>query len=151
MAQDIRTAQQLAQVRHMVRAGQARRIRLAALLSQAEVAEEVGVSPSAVARWESGGRLPSWHVGNPLSGAAEHPGGRRGWIRGERTEPDRSHQPMSVSTHAQELVARTTSAQGLPQKLTDSSTLAKLASILAPVMTPATTGSTRAVAKKGER
>ena len=58
MAQDIRTAQNLARIRQMVRGGHARRIRLASFLSQAEVADALGVSPSAVARWESGSRLP---------------------------------------------------------------------------------------------
>ena len=58
MVQDTRTAQQLARVRQMARSGQARRIRQAALLSQAEIAAHVGVSASAVARWEGGSRMP---------------------------------------------------------------------------------------------
>lgn len=52
------SAQQLVRIRQLTRSGQARRIRIAASLSQAEIAGEVGVSPSAVARWELGNRLP---------------------------------------------------------------------------------------------
>jgi DNA-binding transcriptional regulator YiaG len=39
--------------------GTARKIREAALLTQAEVAEQVGVTPAAVAAWEAGRRKPS--------------------------------------------------------------------------------------------
>lgn len=38
--------------------GTARRLREEALLTQAEVAEQVGVTPAAVAAWETGHRTP---------------------------------------------------------------------------------------------
>ena len=41
----------------------ARAIRLAAGVSQARIASEVGVHPVTVARWESGARRPSGEVG----------------------------------------------------------------------------------------
>jgi DNA-binding transcriptional regulator YiaG len=39
--------------------GTARKIREQALLTQSEVAEQIGVTPAAVAAWESGRRTPS--------------------------------------------------------------------------------------------
>jgi transcriptional regulator with XRE-family HTH domain len=48
----------LADVREALRSGAAERLRREAHLSQAEVAAELGVSPSAVSRWEAGDRLP---------------------------------------------------------------------------------------------
>lgn len=48
----------LQEVRQWARSGEARRVRLAALLSQADIAHAVGVDASTVARWENGNRLP---------------------------------------------------------------------------------------------
>jgi DNA-binding XRE family transcriptional regulator len=42
--------------------GTARRLREHAMLTQAEVAEVVGVTPAAVAAWEAGRRAPSGHA-----------------------------------------------------------------------------------------
>jgi len=39
--------------------GTARRIRETAMITQAEMAEECGVTPAAVAAWEAGRRTPS--------------------------------------------------------------------------------------------
>jgi DNA-binding transcriptional regulator YiaG len=39
--------------------GTGRRLREAAMLTQAEVAEQCGVTPAAVAAWEAGRRTPS--------------------------------------------------------------------------------------------
>lgn len=52
------TAEALQEVRQWTRSGEARRIRMAALLSQADVANAIGVDASTVARWEKGERLP---------------------------------------------------------------------------------------------
>ena len=49
----------LREVRQWARSGEARRIRTAALLSQADIASAIGVDASTVARWEKGERLPS--------------------------------------------------------------------------------------------
>jgi transcriptional regulator with XRE-family HTH domain len=49
----------VAQLRADVISGRARSIREKAHLTQAEVARAVGVSPSAVAQWEGGRRVPS--------------------------------------------------------------------------------------------
>jgi transcriptional regulator with XRE-family HTH domain len=53
-----RHIEQLRRVRDLVASGQAREIRVAARLSQSEIAEACGVVPSAVSRWEAGERLP---------------------------------------------------------------------------------------------
>lgn len=52
------TAMQLAQVRRLTRSGVARRRRIAARLSLAEIAAEIGVAPSTVFRWEKNKRTP---------------------------------------------------------------------------------------------
>lgn len=49
---------ELARLRRLTKSGQARAIRLAADLSQQEVAQLVGVSGAAVSRWEAGIRSP---------------------------------------------------------------------------------------------
>jgi len=49
---------ELTQMRQMVRSGRARNIRVAARLTLAEVAQEVGVHPSTVHYWEVHGRIP---------------------------------------------------------------------------------------------
>jgi transcriptional regulator with XRE-family HTH domain len=56
MSNDILAA---ADARRWAADGTARRIREAAKLTQAEVAEQVGVTPAAVAAWEAGRRVPS--------------------------------------------------------------------------------------------
>lgn len=52
------TLEALQEVRQWARSGAARQRRLDALLSQADVANAVGVDASTVARWERGERLP---------------------------------------------------------------------------------------------
>ena len=52
------TSERLAHVRRLTASGLARSIRIAARVSQSEVAQEAGVTPSAIARWEGGSRLP---------------------------------------------------------------------------------------------
>lgn len=51
-------AVQIARGRQAARSGDAGRIRLAAGLSQAEIARAVGVTASAVSQWEAGNRRP---------------------------------------------------------------------------------------------
>lgn len=51
-------AERLAQVRAACVSGAARRIRLAARLSQADAAGAIGADPSALSRWERGERSP---------------------------------------------------------------------------------------------
>jgi DNA-binding transcriptional regulator YiaG len=51
-------ADRAAEVRRWITTGQARELRLAAGLSQALVAQDCEVTPSAVHRWEMGGRMP---------------------------------------------------------------------------------------------
>jgi transcriptional regulator with XRE-family HTH domain len=51
-------AADLARLRALCSAGLARQIRLAGRLSQADVAEDVGVDPSVISRWETGDRKP---------------------------------------------------------------------------------------------
>jgi DNA-binding transcriptional regulator YiaG len=58
----VEKGQQVARVRKLVRSGQVRSIRMAAGLSQVEVAELLGVTPSAVCRWEAGARMPHGDV-----------------------------------------------------------------------------------------
>ncbi len=53
-----RNVLRLAGVRRAVRTGAARSIRVRSGLSQSDVARTIGVTPSAVSRWESGERLP---------------------------------------------------------------------------------------------
>jgi len=53
---------ELIEARRLLRSGEARKIRLAAGLSQTEISRSVGVSAGAVSRWESGSRRP---VGEP--------------------------------------------------------------------------------------
>jgi transcriptional regulator with XRE-family HTH domain len=48
----------LARTRELAASGEARRLRVAARISQAEVAALCGVQASAVSRWESGERVP---------------------------------------------------------------------------------------------
>jgi transcriptional regulator with XRE-family HTH domain len=48
----------LVEARHAVRSGRAARVRRAAALSQGELAAAVGVTASAISRWETGSRLP---------------------------------------------------------------------------------------------
>lgn len=48
-----------ADARRWAKDGTARRLRETAMLTQAEVAEIVGVTPAAVAAWEAGHRTPS--------------------------------------------------------------------------------------------
>lgn len=55
---DEQSVTNLHEVRTWARSGRARRIRTAALLSQADIANAVGVDASTVARWEKGERLP---------------------------------------------------------------------------------------------
>jgi DNA-binding transcriptional regulator YiaG len=49
---------QLARVRTAVRTGAARRVRLAAQITQPEIAADVQVSAAAISRWEAGERAP---------------------------------------------------------------------------------------------
>ena len=71
----------LVEVRTAVASGRAARIRELAGLSQAELAELVGVTPAAISRWEAGERRPTGEralayakalrrVTNDLAGAA---------------------------------------------------------------------------------
>lgn len=53
------TLKRLAEVRNLYSTGEARRIRIAANVSQAEFAKGVGASRAAVCLWESGARHPS--------------------------------------------------------------------------------------------
>jgi transcriptional regulator with XRE-family HTH domain len=48
----------LSQARADAKSGRAREIRLAADVSQAEIARACGVAPAAVSQWESGQRTP---------------------------------------------------------------------------------------------
>lgn len=52
------TSPVLAEVRRLCRSGEAQRIRRKAEVSLAEVAADVGVTPTAVQRWETGLRFP---------------------------------------------------------------------------------------------
>lgn len=49
----------LARVRLLTDAGQARRIRELARLSQSDIARAAGVTPACISRWESGDRTPT--------------------------------------------------------------------------------------------
>lgn len=51
-------ADQLQELRELTSNGTARDIRLAARLSQSDIARSIGVDASTVARWERGERLP---------------------------------------------------------------------------------------------
>ena len=59
---------ELAEARRLLRSGEARDIRVAAGLSQPEIARSIGVTPGAVSRWETGERRP---VGEPAIAYAE--------------------------------------------------------------------------------
>jgi len=59
---------ELTEARRLLRSGEARRIRVAAGLSQPEIARTIGVSPSAISRWETGSRRPT---GEPALAFAE--------------------------------------------------------------------------------
>jgi DNA-binding transcriptional regulator YiaG len=49
----------LVRIRDLCQSGEARRIRIAAGVSQTEIADDIGdVTPAAVHRWETGGRRP---------------------------------------------------------------------------------------------
>jgi len=53
-----RSVELLAEARALIGSGEARRVRQAARLSLAEVAEAIGADLSAVGRWERGKRVP---------------------------------------------------------------------------------------------
>lgn len=57
-----RRLEQLSRLRELAASGEARRLRLGARLSQAEIAGACGTSASAVSRWESGERVPRGHA-----------------------------------------------------------------------------------------
>ncbi|MFW3172569.1 helix-turn-helix domain-containing protein [Geodermatophilus sp. CPCC 206100] len=52
------SVERLIQARALLASGEARRIRLAAGLSVGQVAADIGVSASAIQRWERGERVP---------------------------------------------------------------------------------------------
>lgn len=52
----------IAETRAHCRSGQARQIRLAAGLTQLEVASALGVTRAAVSQWERGQRVPAEHA-----------------------------------------------------------------------------------------
>lgn len=58
----MRQLEQLVEIREAAATGRARALRLAARLSQGEVAAELGCSRAAVSRWERGRRLPRGRV-----------------------------------------------------------------------------------------
>jgi DNA-binding XRE family transcriptional regulator len=62
-AMSVETLVELAQVRALLRSGKAKEIREAAGLSQAEVAEALGVHTSTVYRWEAGECAPMGPAG----------------------------------------------------------------------------------------
>lgn len=49
---------ELAEVRHLIESGEARRVRERARVPQSEVARDLGVHETTVAKWERGQRLP---------------------------------------------------------------------------------------------
>jgi DNA-binding XRE family transcriptional regulator len=49
----------IARIRRLVREGRVRDIRLAAGVTQEEIADVVGCAPSAISQYESGARMPS--------------------------------------------------------------------------------------------
>ena len=55
---EMATSPVLAEVRRLCRSGEAQSIRRNADVSLAEVAADVGVTPTAVQRWETGQRFP---------------------------------------------------------------------------------------------
>lgn len=59
----IRDLERLAETRVLAASGQARDVRIAAHLSQSEIAEACDVSPALVSRWESGDRVPRGNSG----------------------------------------------------------------------------------------
>ena len=56
--QRVREIERLAEVRALAASGEARRIRLAAKLSQGDLGRACDVTESAVSRWENGERVP---------------------------------------------------------------------------------------------
>lgn len=54
----LRELEQLTRARELVASGRARELRIAAHLSQSEIADACGVAPSAISRWEAGDRVP---------------------------------------------------------------------------------------------
>jgi DNA-binding transcriptional regulator YiaG len=73
----LRGLEQLARVRELAASGRARELRLAARLSQTEIADACGVAPSLVSRWESGRRRPrgrAAHIYVAILDAAEREG-----------------------------------------------------------------------------
>ncbi|WP_409331141.1 helix-turn-helix domain-containing protein [Trujillonella humicola] len=52
------SVERLLQARALLASGEARRIRLAAGVSAGQIASDIGVSVSAVQRWERGERIP---------------------------------------------------------------------------------------------
>lgn len=59
---------ELAEARRLLRSGEARDIRVAAGLSQSEIARSIGVTAGAISRWEGRERRP---VGEPAVAYAE--------------------------------------------------------------------------------
>ena len=55
-------AEELQELRSLTSSGTARDIRVAAFLSQADIARSIGTDPSTVARWERGERMPRGDV-----------------------------------------------------------------------------------------
>lgn len=58
MSQTNRDLQRLTEVRKLYRTGEAKQIRMAAAVSQAEFARAIGCGSTAVSLWESGQRSP---------------------------------------------------------------------------------------------
>jgi DNA-binding transcriptional regulator YiaG len=58
VSEAIRELEQLVLVRELAASGEARRIRQAAGLSQADLARACSVSAPAISRWEAGSRIP---------------------------------------------------------------------------------------------
>ncbi|WP_448617247.1 helix-turn-helix domain-containing protein [Geodermatophilus sp. URMC 65] len=56
------TVERLVGARALPASGEARRIRLAAGISLQQIAAEIGVSVSAIYRWERGDRMPRSHA-----------------------------------------------------------------------------------------
>ncbi len=59
----VRDLGQLARARELAASGEAKRLRVAARLSQSEIAAVCEVAPSAVSLWENGKRIPRGRAG----------------------------------------------------------------------------------------